>query len=98
MRKFSGRSRKPISIDQLAKLIDQIDPNIGHGEWIRVLMAVSHETCGSDDGFQLVDDWSSGGQTYPGASALYKQWKHIDPDHEPAVTVGTLIWMAKRSG
>jgi len=97
MRKSSSRSRNPVSIAYLAELLDQIDPNIGHGEWIRVLMAVSHETGGSDEGFQLVDDWSSDGQTYPGTSALFKQWQYIDPDHEPAVTVGTLIWMAKRS-
>jgi hypothetical protein len=98
MRKSSGLYHKPASIELLTELLIQLDPNLGRGDWIKVLMAVSHETGGSEEGFHLVDIWSSGGQTYPGSRALYKQWKHIDPDHEPAVTVGTLIWMAKRSG
>jgi hypothetical protein len=97
MRKSSARSHKPASIKFLAELLEQIDPNLGHGDWIRVLMAVSHETGGSEEGFHLVDNWSSGGQTYPGSRDLYKQWQYIDPNHEPPVTVGTLIWMARNS-
>lgn len=98
MPKPSKRPRKPASIDQLAKLLNQIDPNIGYNDWIKVLMAVSHETGGSDEGFHLVDAWSSGGRSYPGTDDLYRRWsRYIDPDHEPAVTVGTLIWMANNS-
>jgi hypothetical protein len=97
MRRSSAHYKKPASILYLAELLDQISPDLGYGEWVRVLMAVSHETGGSEEGFQLVDAWSSGGKAYPGTGKLRQQWNYIDPDHEPPVTVGTLIWMAKRS-
>lgn len=94
MRKQSTRRT---SLAQLEALLGQIDPNLGYGDWIKVLMAVCHETDGSEGGFQLVDAWSSGGQTYPGTRQLLQTWNRLDPDHEPAVTAGTLIWMARNS-
>lgn len=92
-----SRTNKPASIDYLAELLEQIDPDIGYGDWIRVLMAVCHETGGSDEGFQLVDQWSSRGHKYPGSREFYRTWNYLEPDHEPPVTVGTLIWLARNS-
>ena len=53
-----------------------LDPSMGRFEWIRVGMALHHETEG--EGFVLWDTWSSAGHNYPGTEALESQWVSFD--------------------
>ena len=50
------------TLARLRAMLDQIDPDCGYDEWCRVLMAVHHETGGSEDGLALVDAWSARGR------------------------------------
>lgn len=93
----NNAGHKKLNIEQLRVLLNSLDPNMGREKWITVLMAVSHETGGSAEGFELIDAWSRGGKTYPGSSALLVQWKSFRPVPKP-YTAGTLITMAKNTG
>lgn len=84
------------SIDKLAGLLAQIDPDCHYGAWLSVLMALFYETGGSEEGFELADEWSSGGEKYAGDRAIRTKWNSFKLGHEKPVTIGTLIWMAKR--
>ena len=57
-------------------LLSDLDPSAGRDEWIRVGMALHHETGG--EGFDIWDEWSSDGYTYPGTEALQAQWDSFD--------------------
>jgi len=85
------------NITRLANLLDRIDPSIHYGKWIRVLMAIYFETDGSEEGFELADEWSSGGNNYMGTKDVRAKWRGLRLDLDKPVTIGTLIYMAKRS-
>lgn len=57
-------------------LLSDLDPSMGRDEWIKVGMALHHETGG--EGFDLWNDWSSDGYQYPGTEALRTQWQSFD--------------------
>ena len=89
---------KPIlRVDELRGLLDQLDPDMDRPDWIRVLMAVWHETQASEEGFDLVDHWSRPGKTYGGTNDMRAQWRSFGATDNP-VTVGTLIHMVQHSG
>ena len=91
------RRVKHTSTEQLEAVLDQLDPNCSYPEWINVLMAVCHETGKSEDGFQLIDTWSSRSFKYPGTEKVRMAWKYLDPGRNRPITIGTLYWMAKQS-
>ena len=80
---------------QIEQHLADLDPSMGREAWIRVGMAVHHETDGN--GFDLWDDWSSDGHQYPGTEALQTQWNSFDRNRPGAanVTMATVIMMAK---
>ena len=57
-------------------LLSDLDPSAGRDEWIKVGMAIHHETGG--DGFDIWDEWSSDGHQYPGTESLQAQWDSFD--------------------
>ena len=92
------RESDPASLGQLEKLLAAIDPDCARQEWLRVLMAVFHETGGSDDGLALVDSWSSKGHKYKGTKDIEVQWRSFKTDVDKPIKVATLIWMARAAG
>jgi len=84
------------NIAKLPPLLDQIDPDVYYGDWLRVLMAIFYETGGSEAGFNLADAWSSKGQKYRNSREIRYKWDNFTLDLDKPVTIGTLIWMAKR--
>lgn len=58
------RPKLGASIDELREMVDAIDPDAHHDEWIKVGMALHHETDGGDEGLELWDEWSSRGDKY----------------------------------
>jgi putative DNA primase/helicase len=53
-----------ITLDQIEHDLDELDPNMGYDDWMTVIRAVHHQTVGSEEGFELIDTWSSGGSSY----------------------------------
>jgi hypothetical protein len=79
-------------------LLHHISPNCGYDDWLRILMAIYHETQGSNAGLDLADGWSARGHDYPGRRDLERKWRSFSGDVAEPVTIGTLIKMAKDSG
>jgi len=81
---------------EFAQLLAALDPSMGRDGWIRVGMALHHETSGQ--GFALWDDWSSGGAQYPGTEALEAQWSSFDrPSSRQPVTMASVIKMSNEA-
>ena len=56
------------NVKRLKALLEYLDPDCGYEDWLHILMAIYHETGGSEEGFQLVNDWSSKGKKYVSAN------------------------------
>lgn len=81
---------KGASTDELHQLLAQHDPNMGRDDWIKVGMAIHHETDGSMEGLMLWDEWSAkSGEKYAGIDDLKVCWRSFH-DTPNAVTVGML--------
>jgi hypothetical protein len=96
-RNYNSRAPSTVLMDRLGPLLDQIDPDSDYCNWIKVLMAVFHETYGHEAGFKLVDAWSSHGDKYKGEADVWRYWRALRRDHRTPLTIGTLKWMAKRA-
>lgn len=97
---MAGREPKlGLTVAKMEEILSYLDPNMGREPWLRVGMALNHETEGDDTGFELWDEWSSGGETYPGTEALRYQWESFKPaPGKRQVTMATVIKMAKEAG
>jgi hypothetical protein len=90
-----------LSIGQIQELLDAIDPDVSRDDWIKVGMALHHETEGGDDGFELWLDWSENGHKFPGQESLQSQWESFDRrvgNGHRQVTMATVIKLAKQAG
>jgi len=93
--------RLNLSVSQMEKLLDALDPDMGRDDWIKVGMALHHECEGDDTGFDLWNDWSSAGGKYPSEEGLREQWDSFTRRMGPGrkqVTMATTIRLAKAAG
>jgi hypothetical protein len=97
---MAGREpRLNLTPTKMQALLAVLDPSMGREPWLRIGFALHHETEGDDTGFELWDEWSSDGDTYPSTEALRHQWdsfkggtgKHL-------TTMRSVIKMAKEAG
>ena len=82
------------TIAKLTSLLYRIDPDCDYDTWMRALMVIYYETSDSPEGFELADDWSSGGEKYRGAGDVRRTWQYFDPKHPTPVGIPTLIKLA----
>lgn len=82
----------------LSGLLKHIDPGCGYQDWLQALMALYHETGGSDDGLELADAWSSRAGNYGGRKHVEERWQSFGNGSTRPVTIGTLIHRAKAGG
>jgi RecA/RadA recombinase len=94
---MAGREpRLGLTINEMEALVHSLDPNMGRADWIKVGMALKHETDGGDDGFEIWDEWSQNGDTYPGTEGLRYQWESFrGAPGKRQTTMATVIKMAK---
>jgi hypothetical protein len=81
---------------QLQEALDVLDPSMGHDPWLRVGMALHHETSG--EAFDLWDGWSAGGVQYPGREALQARWDSFGRGNQRPTTAHALVRMANDNG
>lgn len=98
---FFGGTLPPLglTVERMEELLGKLDPDMGRDEWIRVGMALHHETQGDDTGFELWDEWSAGGSTYPSTEALRAQWESFtrrDGSGRAPVTMASVMKMANK--
>lgn len=92
--------RLGLEIEEMDELLGQLDPDMSRDEWIRVGMALHHETEGYDTGFYLWNDWSSNGGKYPSEEALRRQWESFERrkgQRRRQVTMATVKRMVKQA-
>ncbi len=96
---MAGREpRLGLTINEMEALLAVLDPSMGRADWIKVGMALKHETDGGDDGFELWDEWSADGDTYPGTETLRYQWESFRAaPGKRQVTMASVIKMAKEA-
>lgn len=92
--------RLGLSPERMEELLGAIDPDMGREDWVRVGMALHHETEGDDTGFALWDDWSSLSGKYPGQEALQQQWDSFtrrEGSGRRQTTMASVIKMAREA-
>lgn len=96
---MAGREpRLGLTISEMEALLAALDPSMGREPWLRIGMALKHETDGGDDGFEMWDEWSADGDTYPGTEALRYQWESFRAaPGKRQVTMASVIKMAKEA-
>ena len=89
-----------LSVDESYELLQQLDPDCGRDEWIKVGMALHHEYDGGEDGFDLWNEWSAYGSKYPSEEALRTQWdsftRRVGPGRKQ-VTMATVKHLVKQA-
>lgn len=91
--------RLGLSISEMETYLSHLDPGMGRDQWLRVGMALHHETDGGDDGFELWDEWSQGGHNYPSTEALRYQWESLKAaPGKRLITMASVKKMAKEAG
>lgn len=76
-------------------LLKHINPDCPYEQWVKCGMAVHHSLQGS--GFDLWDEWSEGGTSYPGTGQLERHWHSFGKAPNPA-GYGTLLHYAREGG
>lgn len=89
-RSIARANNTPAKLSELEAILAQHDPDCGYEDWIEVGFALHHDTGGSAAGFQLWDEWSTLGKTYPGTDKLAVHWKSFRSDHPNPVTLASL--------
>lgn len=85
--------RLGVGTSEARLMLRRLDPDCGYDEWIQVGMGLHHEY--GDEGFDLWDEWSSGGRKYGGTDDLASHWRSFGRHDGPPITLRTI---AKRAG
>jgi len=84
----------PVDMDQttanLNTMLQHVNPDCGYEDWLHTLMAIHHETGGSDAGLAIADAWSGKGAKYGGESEVRAKWRSFDGYNEKPVTIWTI--------
>jgi hypothetical protein len=84
-----------LAVEDLQRALAVLDPSMPHDPWLRVGMALHHETAG--ERFDLWDEWSSRGNTYPGTEKLRERWDSFGRSTRQ-VTAAWLMHLANECG
>lgn len=97
---MAGREpRLDFTVTKMQNLLAVLDPSMGRDQWLRIGFALHHETDGDDTGFELWDDWSSNGDSYPDTEALRREWDGFKGGAgKKLTTMRTVMKMAKEAG
>jgi len=93
------KPRVGLSDDEIRETLKFVNPNIDYHKWVNVLMAIYHETNGSEDGFVIADEWSRQGTSY-NSGDVRKRWDGLDAKSYSSdpVTFKTAMKYAKDAG
>lgn len=72
--------------------------DLGYDDWVRVGMAIHHNSGGTEDGFTIWNEWSSQSDKYTSEGDLRTHWSSFGNNPSVAVTIGSLIRMANMYG
>jgi len=95
--KVQSENQSKIST-KLSALLEYLDPDSGYNNWLSILMAIYHETGGSEEGFQLANQWSSKGKTYKDSDEIRLKWNSFKSGSDNPITIATLYKMIADKG
>lgn len=85
-------------ITAIRALIAHLDPDLGYSDWVSVLMAIHHETDGSEEGLALADEWSSQGSKYKGHTEIQRKWNSFRNDGPNRTTMNDVVSLLQMQG
>lgn len=92
-----GKPPLDLTPAQIEEALGALDPDETYGEWLKVGMALHHQTEGQ--GFDVWDAWSSKGGKYQGEQDLQKHWDSFGQRMFGAdITAGYLLKRASERG
>lgn len=86
-----------VKVARMRAMLEHV-PADDYSMWLPVLMAIHHETEGSDEGLALADEWSSKGGSYEGFRSIEKKWSGFNAGSETPVTMATIASMVRDQG
>lgn len=97
--KYEGDG-KPIfdfSEEQIEGYLNSLPDDLSYDEWVKVGMAVHHETYG--EGFAIWDEWSSRSPKYTDSAYSLARWESFGVNNSAEyTTMGTVLQMLRQSG
>lgn len=97
--KYEGDG-KPVfgmSEEQIEGFLKQLPEDLTYDDWVKVGMAVHHETYG--EGFALWDEWSSNSPKYTDTAYSLARWESFGVNNSSEyTTMGTVLQMLRQSG
>ena len=89
-----------LSMEQTREVLYRHSPNTDYITWVRDMQAVHHETCGSDEGLNLVVEWSQSDPAADCASRelIEEKWRSFGRNTGPSITMRSLIAEANKKG
>lgn len=87
-----------LTLGQLAECLDVLPEDLDYDRWLGMGMAVHHETGGSEEGFELWDEWSSRSPKYSTREYGRARWESFGKGGRAMVTARTLVKMANAHG
>lgn len=63
------------SLAQARAVLFMCDPSAGRDDWLKALMALHHEFDGSQEAFDLANEWSATGENYGGTRDVEGRWR-----------------------
>lgn len=73
----------PVGLAALRTMLYRHDPDVTYDEWVKIGMALHHETGGDLSGFSLWDEWSKRGKKYNGKEDLESHWRSFGATSSP---------------
>jgi hypothetical protein len=97
--KYEGDG-KPVfgfSEEQIEGYLKDLPDDLGYDDWVKVGMAVHHETYG--EGFALWDEWSSKSPKYTDSAYSLARWESFGVNSSAEyTTMGTVLQMLRQNG
>lgn len=83
---------------EIAHYLRYISPDCGRSDWTKVLSTIHRETGGNAAGLALAHEWSAGSPAKYEPEALDSYWQWLTDNADGmGYTLGSLVWMAKRT-
>jgi len=94
-----GDTKKIVEIALIYSALQAIDPDESYETWLKIGMALHHESGGGSEGLELFHKWSIKGAKYQQGDCS-KKWKTFEQkaDSEHDITIRTLFNVAYNSG
>lgn len=95
---FKGVLKSDTSTDEIRELLKHIDADAPYDDWYRVGTALFFQYEGSEEGFELFNEWSSQGAKYDGEERLRFKWESFENYSGDRAGIPTIAILAKQGG